>query len=195
MTDDKLTQAEKRAVLEQDRQARRDNSFYGRALHDADSEMQGRFGQQAKPTVIRGGPDYPGGAHWSRDPLGPEPSLGYSVNDLPVIGEPHEVAAAAARAQATRNLNSRIAAAQRDASAGAEGADALSPSVGSQPSNAGPYPPSAAAPTAQSGAPAASGSSSLAGGGCSLNEGEVVSTARKGLPADFFRAKPERRRA
>jgi hypothetical protein len=47
----------------------------------------GRFASREAPaTIVKGGPDYPrqpASSYWHTDVVGPEPSLGFSINDMP----------------------------------------------------------------------------------------------------------------
>jgi hypothetical protein len=75
--EDEVTQAERRRIL------REGTTFHQHAQAFADEVNQGRFAATGVPTVTGSTPvpQYPAGAH-QFDPCGPEPSLGFSVNDL-----------------------------------------------------------------------------------------------------------------
>jgi hypothetical protein len=74
------------------RPAGREPTTYS-ALAGLDLSLEGRFAPGGYVVGSEPGVSYPGGAGpWASDPVGQEPSLGYSVNDLPPIGEAHEVA-------------------------------------------------------------------------------------------------------
>jgi len=60
------------------------DTYHSRA--EADLEAGGRW---AKPTI--GVPEQPVTSLWSRDPVGIEPPLGFSVNEMDPVGEHHEV--------------------------------------------------------------------------------------------------------
>jgi hypothetical protein len=84
---DEPTQAEKRAVLRNDALVR------GAALADVaevfNPQPGGRFAASAPTTTSI--PRQPEGSPWAADPVPPEPPLGFSVDDLPIVGEPHEI--------------------------------------------------------------------------------------------------------
>jgi hypothetical protein len=71
----------------------RNDTFQSRAQAEAD-EIQGRFAQEHKATVIGTGPvQYPMAApNWSADPVGVEPPLGQDVNAQEPVGEAFEIA-------------------------------------------------------------------------------------------------------
>jgi hypothetical protein len=76
--EDEVTQAERRRIL------REGTTFHQHAQAFADELSQGRFAATGVPTVTGATPipKYPAaGAHQS-DPVGTEPPLGFSVNDL-----------------------------------------------------------------------------------------------------------------
>jgi len=102
---DEISQREKRRILIEERQMR---TYMGQAL-DADLDLGGRFAKVHTTTVTGSSPiSYPAQpAHspWHHDPCPPEPPLGYSVEEMEPVGEPHERIASAtssltARAQA-----------------------------------------------------------------------------------------------
>jgi hypothetical protein len=84
------TQKEKLAILKNDQRVRSGSTF----LDHTHSEEGGRF---AKPTNVIGStptPQYPMAApNWSVDPTGVEPPLGYDINEVAIVGEPHEIRA------------------------------------------------------------------------------------------------------
>jgi hypothetical protein len=85
-----ITMKEKEAVLRNDQRA---NTFAGRAQAEAD-EIQGRWAQEHKATVIGAGPvQYPRLPEnsWTNDPTGVEPSLGIDVNTVEPCGEKFEI--------------------------------------------------------------------------------------------------------
>jgi hypothetical protein len=66
-------------------------TFFGFAQAEADTP-RGRFTSIEKATVIGvGPPSYPKGPDWTVDPVGPEPSLNFDVNQMPPTGEAFEV--------------------------------------------------------------------------------------------------------
>jgi hypothetical protein len=86
-------QREREAILKNDRA----NTFAGRAQAEAD-EIQGRWAQEHKATVIGTGPVvYPRLPEnsWTHDPTGFEPSLGIDVNAVEPCGEKFEIEAMA----------------------------------------------------------------------------------------------------
>jgi hypothetical protein len=89
-------QKERRAVLENDRRVRGD-TFFGRAQADAD-EQGGRFKRQM-PVTVTGTTEVPifpkltSSSPFAGDPVPPEKPLGFSIEELPVIGGPVEVVA------------------------------------------------------------------------------------------------------
>ena len=66
------------------------NTYFERAQADVEAELGGRW---AKPRPMMSGqvPMQPEGSPWSYDPVGPEPPLGYSVDEMEPVGSPHEV--------------------------------------------------------------------------------------------------------
>jgi hypothetical protein len=86
------SQAQRRKVLENDRKV---STYFQRAQADADLELGGRYAKVTETTVTGAtpGPIYPKqppNSPWHHDPMPPEPPLGFSVNDLEPVGEPHE---------------------------------------------------------------------------------------------------------
>jgi hypothetical protein len=86
-------QQERREVMENDRKVRGD-TFFARAQADAD-EQGGRFARQSPVTVTGTDavpifPKLTSSSPFSSDPVPTEPALGFSVNELPVIGGPPE---------------------------------------------------------------------------------------------------------
>jgi hypothetical protein len=81
--EDEVTQAERRRIL------REGTTFHQHAQSQIDDEAGGRFGVIA-PRVITGTtpiPKYPAAGTHQSDPVGVEPPLGFSVNDLePSVG-------------------------------------------------------------------------------------------------------------
>jgi len=84
------SQKERRAQLAHD-------SFASRAANDIELESKERFGANKPQIIGEGAPNYPKGSAWTRDRLPDEPPLGYSVNDVPIVGERHEVQASLKR--------------------------------------------------------------------------------------------------
>jgi hypothetical protein len=86
-----LTQTEKKAILRQDRQA----TSYNKLAQASDPEsLGGRFATGA--TIIPGQhshvnyPPQPFTSPWNGPQVPDEPPLGYSVDEMPICGEPHE---------------------------------------------------------------------------------------------------------
>jgi len=86
-------QAERRRIMAEERRMR---TYHGHAL-DAEPDPGGRYSKVHSTTVVGSSPiHYPAQAKnspWRRDECPPEPPLGFSVDDQPVVGEPHEVRA------------------------------------------------------------------------------------------------------
>ena len=85
------SQKEREAVLRNDQR----HTFQSRAIAEAD-DVRGRWAEINKSNVIGATPtvQYPMAApNWSVDPCGVEPSIGYDISEVPIVGEPHEIAA------------------------------------------------------------------------------------------------------
>jgi hypothetical protein len=103
MTNEKITQADKLAALHNSNLLRKRaelNTYHARAQVEAD-DAGGRYAKLQPTTVIgsTGAPAYPQqpeGSPWRGDLIGQEPPLGYSVDAIDPVGEPHEIAEAAA---------------------------------------------------------------------------------------------------
>jgi hypothetical protein len=80
-------QAERRAVLKSDRDAR--DTMYARAQVDTDAELGGRWARP--PTTVVCGASYPAASASHADPTGLEPPLGWDVNSQEPVGEFAEV--------------------------------------------------------------------------------------------------------
>jgi hypothetical protein len=86
--EDQIDQAERKAVLENDRRVREQqqaSTFHQHAQAQALDTAGGRFAQVNAATVIGAQPlpKYPqAGTPFQSDPVGIEPPLGFSVNDL-----------------------------------------------------------------------------------------------------------------
>jgi hypothetical protein len=94
---DEPTQAEKLAALHNDRLLR---AAYSDVvdLYD-DTRPHGRFAVGARQPITEY-PRQPEGSPWHHDPLGPEPPLGYSVDQMEPVGSPAEVEASIQRLEA-----------------------------------------------------------------------------------------------
>jgi hypothetical protein len=90
---DLISQNEKREVLRNDRLVR--TTYHSVAQAFIDEDRGDRFSVLEKTTVTGSSPigrypKLPSGP-WSEGPGGgPEPSLGYSINEIEPVGEPHE---------------------------------------------------------------------------------------------------------
>jgi hypothetical protein len=87
-------QAERKAVLDNDRKVREGATFLDHARAEA-SEPRGRFSATNKETVVGSMPtvNYPAAPNWSPDPVPPEPSLGVEVDAQEAVGTPQEIEA------------------------------------------------------------------------------------------------------
>jgi hypothetical protein len=121
MREDHIDQAERRETLENDRKVREaehqrllreGTTFHQHAQAFADEVNQGRFAAIGVPTVTGSTPvpSYPAAGAHQFDPCGPEPPLGYSVDQVEPI-EPstfvssvEETCAPAGAAHAADNL-------------------------------------------------------------------------------------------
>ena len=67
-------------------------TLFARA-QDEISEAGGRYQRLSRPSVTGATPfpQQPRGPEWTKDPTGPEPALGFSVEDHPCTDEPHEL--------------------------------------------------------------------------------------------------------
>ena len=79
------------------------NTYFNRAQAEADAANAGRFATITATTVVASRaavPHQPPGSPWHHDPVPAEPPLGFSINEMPVVGTPAEVARAAAMLKA-----------------------------------------------------------------------------------------------
>jgi hypothetical protein len=95
-------QAERRQVLANDVRVRREGTTYHK-LAQAEQEIGGRFAVNRPKPQITGTsasqvPPQPDGSPWRTDPVPDEEPLGFSVEEMPVVGEPHESVASEAPA-------------------------------------------------------------------------------------------------
>ena len=76
-------------------------TFHSRALADLQLEQgqNGRFTDKAMVSGSEPAVRYPAAASWVGADAAPEPPLGFSINDMEVVGQPHEVAQAAQLAE------------------------------------------------------------------------------------------------
>jgi hypothetical protein len=93
---DDVSQAERRRIMAEERRGR---TYQGVAQAALDDERGGRYaaGSGSKSSVVGSSPvsypQQPAGSPWAKDECPPEPPLGYSVDELEPVGEPHEVEA------------------------------------------------------------------------------------------------------
>ena len=93
---DNVPQSERRRVMANDRMA----TYHSVAQSAVDDERGGRYATEgSKQTVIGGSPiaypQQPSTSPWHSDPCPPEPPLGFDVNAIDPVGEPHEIKASA----------------------------------------------------------------------------------------------------
>jgi hypothetical protein len=97
MREDQIDQAERRATLENDRlvreQQQRGSTFHQHAQSAANDTGGGRFASLGAPHVVGSEPAarYPAAGAHQCDPTGPEPALGFSVDDMPALANPADV--------------------------------------------------------------------------------------------------------
>jgi hypothetical protein len=98
---DEISQAERRRTMAEDRRAR---TYFGQAQH-ADDDLGGRYAKVhsttltgSSPTVF---PAQPSTSPWHHDTCPPEPPLGFSVEEMEPVGEPHERTASATSSSVT----------------------------------------------------------------------------------------------
>jgi hypothetical protein len=90
------TMKEKEEVLRNEARA---NTYAGRAQAELDLENVGRHARSIDITGKWDGPNrhpfLPASSPWSvdHDPVPPEEPLGYDINQVPIVGEPHEIQA------------------------------------------------------------------------------------------------------
>ena len=88
--------AEKREVMANDRKVREAATYHSVALAGIGDERGGRYAGAAKSaTTVVGAtpiayPKQPAGSPWAKDECPPEPSLGYSVDEIEPVGEMFE---------------------------------------------------------------------------------------------------------
>jgi hypothetical protein len=75
-----------------ERRSKDASTMHERAQAEAD-DVRGRFAQIEKSSVVgsKPTPEYPAGPAWTHDPTGIEPCLGFDINEVPIVGEPHEI--------------------------------------------------------------------------------------------------------
>jgi hypothetical protein len=75
------------------------NSYAGRAISELLQENIGRFRKLTDPSPI---PTYPKASDWSTEVVGPEPPLGYSIDEMAVCGDTVESASVVASGTGAR---------------------------------------------------------------------------------------------
>jgi len=89
---DEIAQSEKRRILAEDRRAR---TYHAVAQGSIDDERGGRYGAVGRQPTVTGRsaisyPQQPPTSPWFSNPMPSEPPLGYSVDAMEPVGEPHE---------------------------------------------------------------------------------------------------------
>jgi hypothetical protein len=90
---------ERREVLENEKRLQGSSSGQGSTfLQHTHNDVGGRFAAISSPVVVgtKQIPQYPA-AFFQRDPVPDEPALGIDINEMPPVGEPHELAASIAK--------------------------------------------------------------------------------------------------
>jgi hypothetical protein len=105
---DEISQREKRRILAEDRQVR--STYLQHAESAVDEDRGGRYAATgSSPRVIGASPisypQQPTNSPWHHDPVGDEPSLGYSVEDHDAVGERHERAGSAVPVEPTNRMD------------------------------------------------------------------------------------------
>ena len=103
---DDIPQSERRRVMANDRKVRETATYHSVAQSVVDDERGGRYATEGgKQTVIGSSPiaypQQPSTSPWHSDPIGTEPPLGYSVEEMEPVGEPHERTASATSSSVT----------------------------------------------------------------------------------------------
>jgi hypothetical protein len=118
---DEPTQAEKLAALHNDRLLKR-GVAYSQVVDLYNPQPGGRFAIGAQQPLTEY-PRQPAHSHWHHDPIGLEPPLGYSVDQMEPVGTPAEVEASIrqleAATQPTPTSSGMCSAAQRPPVSGA----------------------------------------------------------------------------
>jgi len=100
------TQKERAAILKNDLKMQ---TLQGRAIAELQMEERGRFARNVNVTASETAPVAYPGAPWTQDHLGQEPPLGFDVNEVPAIGEPHEIEASLLATQQKSSLSVAVA--------------------------------------------------------------------------------------
>ena len=89
---DDISQAERRRIMAEDRRAK---TYFGQAQHT----VGGRYAKVHSTSVTGSSPTsypaQPSTSPWHHDACPPEPPLGFSVEEMEPVGEPHERTASA----------------------------------------------------------------------------------------------------
>jgi len=105
---DEISQAERRRIMGEDRRAK---TYFGQAQH-ADDDLGGRYAKVHSTTFTGSSPTMypaqPPTSPWHHDPCPPEPPLGYSVEEMEPVGEPHERTASATSSSVTARAQARV---------------------------------------------------------------------------------------
>jgi hypothetical protein len=93
--DNESSQTERRQVLANDLRARREGATYYKLAQAELDAVGGRFAVARPKPMITGQVPPMSNGPWSEsaDLAGVEPALGYSVDDMPPVGEAHEAKA------------------------------------------------------------------------------------------------------
>jgi hypothetical protein len=98
---DDISQGERRRIMAEDRRAK---TYFGQAQH-ADDDLGGRYAKVHSTTVVGSSaisyPAQPSTSPWHHDACPPEPPLGFSVEEMEPVGEPHERTASATKSSVT----------------------------------------------------------------------------------------------
>jgi len=91
-----IPRSERRRIMANDRKVMA--TYHSVAASTVDDERGGRYATEgSKQTVIGSSPiaypQQPSTSPWHSDPCPPEPPLGFDVNAIDPIGEPHEIKA------------------------------------------------------------------------------------------------------
>ena len=111
-SEDEISEAERRKIMESDRLARRASTYHALADAAANELSGGRYAQSANRQTVIGSspisyPAQPENSPWAKDPMPQEPPLGWSVEDMEPTGEPFEL-------ERSRETSSAMAASQVD---------------------------------------------------------------------------------
>jgi hypothetical protein len=87
MLSSQIDQQERKEILRNDQRVREQGSTF-HAFAQADAELPGRFGAISKTQIVGANalPIYPAASAHQYDPCGPEPALGFSVEEMIPVG-------------------------------------------------------------------------------------------------------------